>query len=370
MSYRICASSVLLALAVICSPHAALGQVADYYRGTVVNDDFTGQPADLELFIFDRTDSTTAGWMQVGAPLGGSGITSVVARNLDSLYLITVTATADTLVWASPRRTGILEGRYWIRGPNSAGQGGRWRLLPQTRISPTALTLFAICAGALCVLLIAALSVAGHQRWWAWRSERVSPTAEERGRLNGVGGWLAWIVFWQLIIAVYLLATAHDTAGAFGGPWMLDAAIPGMRVALFIEGTAHSFQLFGIVLGIVLIWRRSALAPPYWVAMLLLSAGFAITDLVLGDMLFRADFARQLAAWSSSGAARNREGMQEATAQNIRMVMNAAVWSLYWLRSRRVFVVFGPTPQMAIAPVVAASPSSEELGPEHPTTHL
>ena len=243
---------VLVALGFLLASRPATGQLADYYRGTVVNDEFTGQPTELELFIYVRTDSSTIGWMRVSKPLGGSGVTAVVARDLDSLYFITVTTTSDTIIWASPQRTGTLEGRYWIKGPNFAGQGGRWRLLPQPRVSSAALLLLAVSVGGFCVLLLAALSSAQYRRWWAWRAKHMSVGSDDRQKLGGVRGWLAWFVLGQSLLATGLMVTVREAADLFGGTWMLGATVDGMRPLLFIEAAAHFFQLFGIVLGLIL----------------------------------------------------------------------------------------------------------------------
>jgi len=343
----------LLVLSVLVAHRPAAAQIADHYLGTVVNDDMTGQPAELELFIYARSDSGTIGWMKVGNPLGGSGATAVVARDLDSLYLVTVTTTGDTLIWAAPQRTGTLEGRYWIKGTNYDGQGGRWRLVPQPRISKAALFLFAVAVGALCILALAALSAARYQRWWGWRANPVCHTADDRRKLSGVQGWLAWFVLGQSLLAIYLLVTIRDAVDLLGGTWMLGAAINGMRPLLFLEAVGHCFQLFGIVLGLFLIRRHSQLAPIYWVTMLSLAAVYAFVD-ILGASGIR----QVLATMFGPDAAGALRGMQEATTQNFRVIFNAAIWSLYWIRSRRVFVVFGPAAPLqtvsAVEPVMSS----------------
>src|SRR2546421_10801090 len=109
------------------------GQLADYYRGTVVNGQLRNRPATLEFSILQRNDSQTVGWLQIGPPLGGTGLASAVPKDLDSLYLISVSQTGDTIVWASDTRTGRIGGRYWIRGGPYTGQGGTWRLEPRPR---------------------------------------------------------------------------------------------------------------------------------------------------------------------------------------------------------------------------------------------
>src|SRR5579885_2054757 len=102
----------------------ATSQVADYYRGTVINSELSGNPAVLEFVVLSRTDSATTGYLKVGKPLSGSGFSAAVPRDLDSLYLITITTAGDTIVWASPTRNGIICGQYWIKGAQFGGQGG------------------------------------------------------------------------------------------------------------------------------------------------------------------------------------------------------------------------------------------------------
>lgn len=329
------------------APTRVRGQIADYYRGTVVNDAHTGEPADLELFVFSRSDSTTAGFLKVGPPLGGSGVTGIVRRDMDSLYLVTMTPEGDTIVWASPQHAGTLEGRYWIRGARYAGQGGRWRLVPAPRMSQAALVLFSLGAGALLVLGIAAASAASYPRWWAWRLRRAGPaTANERHTLNAVAGWLGWVTFTHSCLAIYALVTIGQIVSSFGGSWMFASAIDGMRSELVLEAIGHFFQTIGVIVGLVLLWRRSQLAPVFWVLLLVLAGGYAIYDLSAS-----ADVGRALTAVFGSDSTQMLGSIRDADTQNQRMVWSAIIWSLYWIKSRRVLVVFGPpAPPAAEAP--------------------
>jgi len=142
---------------------------------------------------------------------------------------------------------------------------------------------------------------------------------------------------------------------------MLGAAIDGMRPLLFFEAAAHFFQLLGIVLGLVLIWRHSRLTPIYWVSLLAVTAVYAAVDIVAGSGLGSA-----MTAMFGPDAAESVRGMQEATTQNGRMMVNATIWSLYWIRSRRVFVVFGPPPDVP-TPLVAdeSTATSISASPSH-----
>src|SRR5689334_17188844 len=99
-------------------------QVVDYYRGTVVNSQSRDKPATLELSVFQRSDTTTTGWLKIGRPLEGTGLTAVLLNHPDSLYLVSYSEAGDTIVWGSATRSGTIGGSYWITGGRSSGQGG------------------------------------------------------------------------------------------------------------------------------------------------------------------------------------------------------------------------------------------------------
>jgi hypothetical protein len=159
----------LLSLTALSAPCVTLAQSADYYSGTVVNSSLRGRPATLELSIYSRTDTAIVGWLSIGVPLGGSGFVAAVPRDLDSLYLISVSAAHDTIVWTSGTRTGTLGGTYWIKGGQFAGQEGTWRLEPQPHLSATTLGLIALFIAVASVLLIYLAATWMSDRWWRRR---------------------------------------------------------------------------------------------------------------------------------------------------------------------------------------------------------
>ena len=352
---------ISLAAVTVAAPVRA--QLADYYRGTVVNGQLRDRPATLEFSIFPRSDSQTSGWLGIGRPLGGSGLASVVARGLDSLYLVSVSQTGDTIVWASETRTGTIGGRYWIRGGPYVGQGGTWRLAPHRRLPVATLVLTALFMAVAALLVVYAVGVYSCERWWRWQEARPMEgiTEVQLRAWRSIGGWLAWIVVTNSILVLYLLARGNEIGEWLGPSWMFGAALPEMRPVLLVEAAAHLFQILGVSLGLLLIIRRSPIAPPYWVALLLTMAGYAMYDLLaVANML--PSIGHTFGSEASSAFLRRT---QTARDQNTRLIFFAAIWSLYWLRSRRVRLRFSPNRATVLH---TATPPS--LGDESAFNHV
>jgi uncharacterized protein DUF2569 len=177
---------------------------------------------------------------------------------------------------------------------------------------------------------------------------------EQREKLNSVGGWLALIVISNALVVLYLIVRLGEIHDSLGSTWMLAAAIPGMRNALMIESAVHLLQILGLGTGIVLIVRKSPLAPPFWVVMLVVFALTAIRDISAGSTLA----ATMTNLFGADNAAEGIASMQQAESQNMKLVFRSAIWGLYWLRSKRVRVVFSPTGQ---ARAVMPGPVAAEL---------
>jgi hypothetical protein len=342
-------------------------QTPVYYRGTAVNSRLRESPATLELSIFQHNDSQTVGWLKIGPPLKGSGVASVLTTEADSLYLYSVSNTGDTIVWGSATRTGSIGGRYWIRGGKYAGQGGKWRLEPAPHLPVVTLVLIAAFIAMAVWLAMAGAAVLGCDRWWKWQQARVrvNVTTAQARQWSSIGGWLGWIVVSGSILVLYLLGTAPGVSHSLRTTWMLGSALPHMRPTLLLETAAHAFQILGLALGVVLILRRSAVAPLYWTLLLVIMAVYAVYDIAAVQVWlpeFRSLFGPDAAATFE------REG-RKAQAQNTRLVASATVWSWYWIRSRRVRLVFAPfatTPSDAgaqpnPAPEIAPAPSAGSL---------
>lgn len=329
----------LLCVLGICLPPAAHAQGADLYRGTVVNSAFPDRPATLELSIFSRTDTSTTAWLGVGAPLGGSGFASIVPRGLDSLYLVSVSSTQDTIIWASATRTGTIGGEYWISGGPSDGQSGTWRLEPQPHLSVATLTMIALFIAIGGTLLVYVGSTFVVDAWWRRRDPAsLALPEEQRRKLDSIGGWLALFVVANAAVALYLLVTVGEVTETLGTTWMLSSAVPGMRVTLMIEAATHLFQVLGLIVGLVLIFRKSPLAPPFWTGFLVLLAVAAGRDIIAGDEAMRSMNAIFGPGLAESAIAE----MRRANDLNMKVVLRTVIWGLYFLRSKRVRVVFSP----------------------------
>jgi hypothetical protein len=95
------------------------------YTGSVVNSLLPNSPATLTITIYSDNGQRLAGQLLIGTPLGGSG-PFTGSRSGDSLYVVTHSASGDTIVWISPSSGAILVGNYWITGGPYKGQSGRW----------------------------------------------------------------------------------------------------------------------------------------------------------------------------------------------------------------------------------------------------
>lgn len=330
----------LLCIANVCIPGAATGQIADYYRGTVANAQAPSQSSTLELSIFRRTDTSTVGWLKVGTPQRGTGVAGVVYQDHDSLYLVSTSKEGDTTVWASETRTGAIGGHFWVSGGPHEGASGRWRLTPRARISSSTLAAISLVMSLAVLSILYLGAVYLSDRWWAWREARpmAGVSDAQRREWSAIGGWLAWITFAQSMLLIYLLITSKEIWSTFEGGWMVGAAAPGMRVLLVIESAAHALQINGVAIGLLLIFRKSSIAPIYWAALLVTMALYALFD-VIATATMMPSFA---AAFGAKAASEFQLEAGKAERSNVRLIVSALAWSLYWLRSRRVRLVFAP----------------------------
>jgi hypothetical protein len=328
-------------------------QTADLYRGTVVNSGFRDRPATLELSVVSRTDTLTTAWLKIGSPLGGSGFTVLVPRDLDSLYLVTVSQAQDTIVWASGTRAGTIGGTYYIKGGQFAGQAGTWRLEPQARISATALTLIALFFAVSIVLLLYVGATFACDGWWRRRDPAriVGLTPEVYSKLDSLGGWIALTLVGNSLVALYLLATVGSVFTSLDSTWMMGTAVPGLRTPLLVEAITHFLQIVGFGVGLVLIVRRSPLAPPFWVGFLTSLAVAAFVDIATASEIVP----RLTTILGSQGASESVQAMDGAEKENTQLIFRAMIWALYWLRSKRVRIVFSPFKHRDVAVSALAS---------------
>ena len=97
--------------------------------------------------------------------------------------------------------------------------------------------------------------------------------------------------------------------------------------------------------------------------MLALAAVYAVVDITAGSGLGEA-----LTTMFGPDAAASTREIQEAATQNGRLIGNAAVWSLYWILSRRVFVAFGPAAEARTVSQVEATLPSDSGAAQTPFT--
>jgi hypothetical protein len=314
-------------------------QLSSHYRGAARNSSLPHSPSTLEWSVFARSDSQTTGWLTIGPPLKGSGVTAAFKQGGDSVVLVTGSSSGDTIVWVSPTGGASLAGNYRVIGGQYAGESGEWSLRADP-LAPTSLRVLAAALfGAVIVAAIYRLGKTLAPRFWRWRLASPEVRADKTPRNWGeVGGWLAWLVLGNVAVGIYLLATLGEEVTTLGDTWMLAAMVPGFRSALFVEASVHFLQLAGIILGLVLIARASPTAPTYW-----LIYYAAMIVYVFYDIAAVPGFKTQLeAALGLSLEAEGVGGTKSAESQNMRLAFNAAIWSLYWVRSYRVRVRFAP----------------------------
>ena len=325
---------------------------ADRFRGYVLHNQLPGQKVALELSIFSRDDSTTTAWLESGAPLNIRGITWLL-QSEDSLFLVTNTAT-DTIVWASATlpETGRVGGEYWVSAGMNPGMGGTWQLNSAPRLSRFTLALtVGLISGAL-LLGMFVIAAHGADRWWAWRAKRpIGGTEIERRKLTGVGGWLILVIVGQSIVALTQTFKISELGEALGGTWMLGTSIAWLRPLLLGESAFHVLQIVGIIGGVVLITRRSRMAPVYWMTFLAIMATYGIGDIAMTGVIHD-----EMVGLFGAGAAADMDAQgQAAAAINGRLALFAMLWMLYWARSRRVALTFAPSPwSVAQAPSVSS----------------
>ena len=342
-------------LAFVLSPIATVsfGQVSNHYRGAARNSSEPHSPATLEWSVFAKSDSQTTGWLAIGPPLKGSGVTVAFKQGSDSVVLVTGSISGDTIVWESPTSGGSLAGNYRIVGGQYSGQTGEWSLRADP-VAPASIRLLAATLlGALIIAAIYRLAKALAPRFWRRRLALPETTDKTVRNWTAVNGWLALLVLGNVFVGIYLLVTTGEEANTLGDTWMLAAIVPGFRTALFVEATAHFLQLMGIVVGLALIYRASPIAPTYWLLFYTTMIAYVFYDLAVVPAL-----KAHLEAAIGSTPEPEDVSRSGAASQNLRLVFNAAIWSLYWLRSHRVRVRFAPrTDALSVEAPIIGEPS-------------
>jgi hypothetical protein len=315
------------------------GQVSLRYAGTAENTQVPGSPAKIELSLFARSDTISVGWLRIDPPLGGSGIAYTFSHP-DSTVMVSISPSGDTIRWQSPGNGRSFAGEYSIFGGIDRGQSGTWSLTPERDPSRPILIAAAVFLGVAAVLGLLFLARRLQRRWWNWRSSSgplVSPSETES--LSGIGGWLAWHMFGVGLVSVYMLATFREIGSEVGtGVWMLEGVVSYIRPLLLIESAAHVFQLLGFAIGIYLVVKRRPETPLFFAFVLMTIAAYGIFDFSLVNGMV-AQLGSKLGPQFAKGAMKE---INKAGASNLRVAMFGLIWSLYWIRSKRVVATFAP----------------------------
>lgn len=330
----------VIALAVLAIPRLASGQAPLRYVGTATNTQLPASPVRIELSLFQRSDTISIGWLRIDAPLNGSGIAYSFAHP-DSTILVSISTKGDTIRWHSPASgSGTLGGEYSVLGGASGGQSGTWTLAPQPNPSKAILLFAAIVLGIGAVLALLFLARKYQQGWWVWRlSHGPLASASETKSLSGVGGWMLWHLLGVGLVGAYMLITVREVGEQLGsGVWMLNDVISYARPVLMFESVAHIFQLTAFALGLYLVVRRRPETPLYFAFVLSSLAIYGVLDLI-----FSSGMAGQVGAKLGKAFASDVEGeINKAATSNLRLALFGVIWAAYWIKSKRVAVMFGP----------------------------
>jgi hypothetical protein len=311
------------------------------YRGTAQPS--TGGPAiPIQWSIFERGDTTATGWMEIGEPLSGPGLATSFRRGGDSLTLVTMSPRGDTTIWLSSSQGPTLEGNYTVLHGRNTGQTGSWRLEQQQDPARAPIVIAIILAACAIVGTLVVLATRFQERWWRRRlaTPMIGVSDELRAKWSkGIGGWLAWYTIANGIVCVALLVGLRGVGDNIGNDlWMLRPIAPSLAGTLIVEAVTQALQPIGMLVGLVLITRRSPSAPLYWMMFLGLLGMYVIFDIVAVNQLGQEI---RSVLGNDSGFMDNSQ-VQRATSGNLRLLITSLIWASYWARSKRVRARFGP----------------------------
>jgi hypothetical protein len=359
MSAQRCSSIARLALALTVLSHSsAHGQELARYTGTLDRRLPTIATAALSLTVFSRTDSSFEGYVSVGPPLGRTGeMSGWFVR--DSLELVSMSQTGDSIRWTCAHGGIHLTGTYAVLAGAGIGQSGSWTLeLAQgtalARPGGTGGESISVLRTDLpWWLLLATVLLAFVWGFWRiWRQgehrrvEWTVPLTDTEARLRGVGGWMALFLFGQ--IAAILLSLRRIVAiisGADASAWNLGAIIPGHRPTLAMEVIVHLARVIVPTVAILLTVRLDRRARPWWLLWLCMLFLYGACDLVATAGL-PATFSTLAGHDAGAHAAISQ---QSGRTRNLQLLAYSAIWFLYWYRSVRVRINFGSDREPVIA---------------------
>ncbi len=105
---------------VFSGPASLTGLVTNYGYGTA-----PASPISARITIQLDSSYRPNGFVAIDEPLGGSGVAEI-ASWADSILLMSISVTGDTIVWFGANSGGRYAGSYFIIGGQYARQGGRW----------------------------------------------------------------------------------------------------------------------------------------------------------------------------------------------------------------------------------------------------
>jgi len=302
--------------------------------------------------------------MYVAPPLGRSGELKGWFRH-DSIAILTISETGDEIHWYSVRVGSHMRGNYMVVDGAGRGQAGTWTLdlahgaalagrgdAPAESISSFRSDWF------WWILLAASLAGLAWVVARIWRRgdvrprEWTIPVPDAEARLRGVGGWMAFFLFGQILNVIFAIGTIRGIWWNFiGTNWHTGALVPGMRPLLALESICHITTLLLPVVAVVLTTRLDRRARPLWLLYLGLMFAYATVDASVVGIL---PDAISIVA-GPDAAARFEEQRQATRTANVALVFGTAIWFAYWYRSKRVRVNF--------APVAEEPTSTPELAP-------
>lgn len=359
----------LIALIAACS-----GRRVTEYVGSAMNPATPEAEGSIRLTLYSRTDTSFSGVIELGAPMSGTGRAYAWTEGSELLIVTVGAAGGDSIKWFSPLTDAGLGGRFQVFGGPHTGQSGTWRAhlvaglpateatlrMPKLILLPSPLALWPILA-----LILIAVALA---RWIraAPRGSAVDgvPWRAPPGRLAGIGGWLLFFVVGRaisLLIWVPQFRTSWQNYGASVG---LSTAVPGLQPLIVFETAVAFLGLPLTIIGLVLLFRRSPLAPRYWVAFLAFTAFGSLFD--VGAMHFIRPGLLRLVGTTAHSAAKRNASLTLALEQ----AGFSLLWALYWTRSLRVRATFGATAldRSTIAPALESAPIGPTLhGPQATT---
>jgi hypothetical protein len=313
------------------------------YRGSAMSEATTDSAASLSILFWSHTDSSFSGFVRVGPPISGSG-SAYAWHEHATLKIVTVSSAGDTLLWTSRATDDSIGGTFQTIGAPTE-QAGTWRAqrVKGRAISPAALrapTRSDWPVPALLVLPAVVLATILGMRWILRKPTPPGPPLDDDrlatiGRVSGIGGWLAFFCFGQLVTTVIAVIRAPSTIGDVVSSWALGAISPLLRPTLLLEVTFNFARIILPAVGLYLTFRRNRYTPRFWMAFTIVVGVFAAIDIAASDLIQSQLFDRLGRDVSASGE------WGAALRDNLRTVVWALIWAFYWAGSLRVRATFG-----------------------------